>query len=490
VRLVFNAIGPTLRVVEPLPSDIRQESSTAGPDRSTLVYLARHGQTESNLLRRYAGRSAERITDLGRGQMGGLAARLGLCGIGEIWTSEVARAHESADLVARILGVPVRTDARLNEIRMGPWEGLTEAEVAHRYPAAHALWCTVPDRVVLDGRETLDALAGRVLPAVHEAARQPHPVLLMTHVAPVRVGVLAALSLPLRYYKRLHVANGDAVVVDGAQGEARRLGEQGSLKPRLLISGAERLVRVKALLLAAGEGTRLRPLTVDRPKPMVEIGGAPAIAHSLRWLRCQGVTDVAINLHHHPDALRQFVGDGSRFGPAVTYSLEPAILGTSGALRPLVEFFRAEAGFVVLYGDVLTDLDLRPVLRAHAASGADATLVVVRVDDPTRTGIVAFDAAHRITRLVEKPAASDVFSEWANAGIYVCGPAVLRYVSADGPQDFARDLFPAMLRDGCHLLASPTNALVIDFGSAERLEAARGAVRRGALGRATVGQPC
>jgi probable phosphoglycerate mutase len=191
------------------------------------------------VLHRYAGYSPEPITDIGRAQMSGLAARLGLCGIGEIWTSEVVRARESADLVGRILGVPVRTDARLNEIRMGPWEGLTEAEVAQRYPAAHALWCTVPDRVVLDGRETLDVVAARVLPVVHEAAHERHPVLLMTHVAPVRVGVLAALGLPLRYYKRLHVANGDALVVDRAQAEAQRLGEQGSLKPRLRSSGPE-----------------------------------------------------------------------------------------------------------------------------------------------------------------------------------------------------------------------------------------------------------
>ena len=226
-----------------LPGDVRQKSAAAAPGARahsfTLVYLARHGQTESNVLQRYAGSGAEPITDRGRGQMSALAARLGLCGIGEIWTSEVARAQESADLVARILGIPVRTDARLNEIRMGPWEGLTEAEVAQHYPAAHALWCTVPDRVVLKGRETLDALAARVLPAVHEAARQPHPVLLMTHVAPVRVGVLAALSLPLRYYKRLHVANGDAVVIDRAKAEARRLGEDQSLQRELPVSGPE-----------------------------------------------------------------------------------------------------------------------------------------------------------------------------------------------------------------------------------------------------------
>jgi mannose-1-phosphate guanylyltransferase/phosphomannomutase len=236
---------------------------------------------------------------------------------------------------------------------------------------------------------------------------------------------------------------------------------------------------VKALLLAGGQGTRLRPLTDDRPKPMVEIGGEPAIAHALRWLRQQGVTEVAINLYAHPEVLRRFVGDGARFGLRVIYSLETDILGTSGALRPLHDFFRVEEAFLVLYGDVLTDLDLRSVRRAHAASCADATIVLNRVDDPTRAGIVAFDDACRITRFVEKPAASDVFSEWANAGIYVCGPTVLQYVSPEGPQDFARDLFPAMLRDGCHVLASPSEALVIDFGSPERLELARTAFGQG-----------
>jgi NDP-sugar pyrophosphorylase family protein len=212
---------------------------------------------------------------------------------------------------------------------------------------------------------------------------------------------------------------------------------------------------------------------------MVEIGGEPAIAHSLRWLRHQDVTDVAINLHSHPDVLRRFVGDGSGFGLRVTYSFESEILGTAGALRPLLEFFRAEDAFVVLYGDVLTEIDLRPVRRTHLTSRADATIVVSRVDDPTQAGIVAFDDDSRITRFVEKPAASDVFSEWANAGIYYCSPAVLRYVSAQGQQDFARDLFPAMLRDGCRLFASPTEALVLDFGSPERLALARTSMGRG-----------
>jgi NDP-sugar pyrophosphorylase family protein len=243
---------------------------------------------------------------------------------------------------------------------------------------------------------------------------------------------------------------------------------------------------VKALLLAAGQGTRLRPLTADRPKPMVEIGGEPAIAHAMYWLRRQGVSDVAINLHYHPQVLREFVGDGSKFRLNVTYSVEREMLGTAGALRPLLPFFQNEDVFLVLYGDVLTNLELSRVLDAHDAAGPDATVVLATADDPSRAGIVAFNEDCRITRFVEKPPAGEVFSPWSNAGIYLCGPEVLEYVPAEGASDFARDVFPAMLRDGCHLLAAPTDALVIDFGSPDRLELAAAAMQRGAFGRTKV----
>ncbi len=226
---------------------------------------------------------------------------------------------------------------------------------------------------------------------------------------------------------------------------------------------------MKALVLAAGEGSRLRPYTLDRPKPMVDIAGEPALAHELRWLAAHGVGDVAINLHHCPGVLRAFVGDGAAFGVRVTYSMEPDVLGTSGALGPLRGFFAGERRFAVLYGDVLTDLALDDVVTEHDRAGADATIVLTRVEDPTRAGIVGFDGDRWITRMVEKPAADAVFSDWANAGVYVCGPAVLGYAPERGAQDFVRDLFPAMLRDGRRLRAHPTNATVIDFGAPDRL---------------------
>ena len=235
-------------------------------------------------------------------------------------------------------------------------------------------------------------------------------------------------------------------------------------------------------MLAAGEGTRLRPLTLDRPKAMVDIGGRPAISYALEWLRRNGVGDVAINLFHRPEVLRDFVGDGSAFGIRVRYSVEaPRALGTAGALAPLLDFFGREELFVVLYGDVLTDLDLAPVLVQHRQVKADATIVVNRVENRAESGMVEFDAARRIHRFVEKPGTGYAHSEWGNAGIYVCGRRVLDYVTRAVPLDFAYDVFPAMLAGNGTLGAFPTEALVVEFGSPQRLERASAAVGDGLL---------
>jgi probable phosphoglycerate mutase len=218
---------PGSGAIRPLP----QEADAQPP--VTLTYLARHGQTASNLLRRYGGSSSESLTDAGRAEMSALATRLGGCGIAEIRTSEVTRARESADLIGRGLGVPVRVDARLNEMRLGPWEGLTEDEVAARFPEACAVWHMVPDRLTMDGRETLDELAARVAAAVRDAAQRPAPVLLMTHVAPIRVAVLRTLGLSLALYKHVRVHNGTCVTIHGVHADVHRLGEARSLREEI-----------------------------------------------------------------------------------------------------------------------------------------------------------------------------------------------------------------------------------------------------------------
>ncbi len=227
------------------------------------------------------------------------------------------------------------------------------------------------------------------------------------------------------------------------------------------------------MLLAAGEGTRLRPLTNDRPKAMVEIAGEPAVAYSLEWLRVNGATEVAINLFHRPDVLQAFVGDGSRFGVRVRYSVEaPLVLGTAGALTPLHDFFAGESPFVVLYGDVLTNLDLGPVIAQHVAMSADATMVVNRVADRAQSGMVGFGDDRRVTTFVEKPRDAIPPSEWGNTGIYVCGERVLDYTTRGIPLDFAYDVFPTMLAEGRLLGAFPTEADVFEFGTHAGLEAA------------------
>ena len=206
------------------------EPARQGLGTTTVTYLARHGETSSNVVGRYAGESDEPLTPLGRSQVRGLAAQLAQCGIGQIWTSQVARASESAHILAEALGVDVRLDPRLNEMQMGPWEGLTEEEVAAQYAEEYRTWLGSPDRLSLAGRETLDMVAARVMEAVREAAAGPCAVLLVTHVAPMRVAALRTLDVPLSRYKRLQVRNAECLAVHTAVREVRRLGATRSLR--------------------------------------------------------------------------------------------------------------------------------------------------------------------------------------------------------------------------------------------------------------------
>ena len=159
---------------------------------------------------------------------------------------------------------------------------------------------------------------------------------------------------------------------------------------------------MKALILAAGEGTRLRPLTLTRPKPMLPIGGIPLLELWLRLLVRHGVRDIAINLHYKPDVVTSYFGDGTRWHVRLTYSFEEQALGTAGAVRRLQSFL--DERFFVLYGDVLTDLDLTALAALHERKQAALTAALYRVPRPWECGIVAMDADGRITRFVEKPA--------------------------------------------------------------------------------------
>ena len=227
----------------------------------------------------------------------------------------------------------------------------------------------------------------------------------------------------------------------------------------------------KAMILAAGKGTRLRPLTNRMPKAMVPVDGRPLLEYTIELLREHGVRDIAVNLHAHADAITEHFGDGSRFGVSLTYSFEPQLLGTAGAVKNLGEFFK-DGPFYVVYGDVLTRLDLRSLLEHHRGCGAMATIALHQPEDVSRCGVVKQDEHGWITSFIEKPAVGSTADVWANAGIYVVEPALLQRMRAEAPQDFGRDVFPELVGNGGGLAGFRSDAVFWDVGSAERLSLA------------------
>ncbi|MBV8155974.1 MAG: nucleotidyltransferase family protein [Candidatus Eremiobacteraeota bacterium] len=209
---------------------------------------------------------------------------------------------------------------------------------------------------------------------------------------------------------------------------------------------------MRALVLAAGSGERLRPLTADRPKPMIEIGGKPILQYNLELLARAGVRETAVNLHYMPDVIRGFFGDGSAFGMALTYSYEPVLLGTAGAARNVAEFLRGD-DFLVVYGDNLSTIDLTAAIARHREKFADLTMAVYHREDPAASGIAALDGDDRVTDFLEKPAEHEVFSRWVNAGYLIARSTILDRIPSDRPSDFARDVIPALLGAGAAVYA-------------------------------------
>jgi mannose-1-phosphate guanylyltransferase len=215
------------------------------------------------------------------------------------------------------------------------------------------------------------------------------------------------------------------------------------------------------MLLAAGHGTRLRPLTDRVPKAMVPVGGMPVIEQNLRLVARHGVDEVIINLHAHPDAIPAYVGDGSRWGLHVTYSYEERLLGTAGAVKRMEQALDGET-FAVIYADNLSDGDLSATLALHVPG------------DPRASGIVDVDERGRVRGFVEKPGHYDAaLGVWANAGIYILEPSVLRAIPAGVPYDFGHDLFPRLLAQGHPLYAAPVCTFFLAIDTPERYAAAQ-----------------
>jgi NDP-sugar pyrophosphorylase family protein len=228
---------------------------------------------------------------------------------------------------------------------------------------------------------------------------------------------------------------------------------------------------MNAMVLAAGKGTRLRTLTESLPKPMLPVAGKPVLLHILEWLRRYQIRQVAINLHHRPEVIREYFGNGADFGLELAYSEEPELLGTAGGVKAMAEFF--DDPFVVVYGDVLTDLDLGALLAFHRTrtSQPHATLAIDLRPDAAQCGIVATDAEERVREFIEKPLKIDIRSLWVNSGIMVLDRPLLEQIPTGRGCDFGRDVFPAWLRRGVPLFAwrLPEASYLIDMGTPEKL---------------------
>jgi len=201
---------------------------------------------------------------------------------------------------------------------------------------------------------------------------------------------------------------------------------------------------MRAVLMAGGSGTRLRPLTCDLPKPMVPVLNRPIAEHIINLLRRHRIKEVIATLHYLPDVMRDYFQDGSDFGVQVTYAVEEdQPLGTAGCVRNIAELL--DDTFVVISGDSITDFDLTAAIQFHKRKQSQATLILTRVPNPLEFGVVIMDGTARISRFLEKPSTSEVFSDTVNTGIYILEPEILAYLPPNQEADFSKDLFPLLL---------------------------------------------
>jgi mannose-1-phosphate guanylyltransferase/phosphomannomutase len=223
---------------------------------------------------------------------------------------------------------------------------------------------------------------------------------------------------------------------------------------------------VKAVVMAGGEGTRLRPLTSNQPKPMVPIVGKPCMEHILELLARHGLRDVIVTVAFLPQAIRSYFGDGESLGLAIEYSVEESPLGTAGSVRLAAD--KLDDTFLVISGDALCDIDLTELVAFHREKGAAVTIGLKSVDNPLEFGIVVTDEDGRIERFLEKPSWGQVFSDTINTGIYVLEPEVLRHVPDDRPFDFSKELFPLLLEMGRPLYGQACEGYWQDIGNLDQ----------------------
>jgi mannose-1-phosphate guanylyltransferase len=221
---------------------------------------------------------------------------------------------------------------------------------------------------------------------------------------------------------------------------------------------------MQAVILVGGEGTRLRPLTSTVPKPVVPLVDRPFIVYMLEWLKHHGVNDVVLSCGFQATSVRNVLGDGSQHGVRLRFVEEPEPLGTAGALKYAESFL--DGTFLMLNGDVLTDIDLTGQIAQHERTGASATLALVPVPDPTAYGLVRLGDENVVREFVEKPSADQIDTNLISAGAYILERSVVDMIEPDRNVSIEREIWPALVGNGLH--GFPTEAYWLDIGTPER----------------------
>ena len=220
---------------------------------------------------------------------------------------------------------------------------------------------------------------------------------------------------------------------------------------------------MKAVLMAGGEGSRLRPLTILRPKPMVPIVDKPVMEHVLDLLKRHGITEVVVTVQYLASVIQDYFGDGANLGMKIHYSVEEVPLGTAGSVKKAESLL--DDTFIVISGDALTDFDLGAIIDFHKSREATATITLYHVPNPLEYGVVIIDGDGKIRQFLEKPSWGEVFSDTVNTGIYVLDPRIFEYIEKDKPVDFSQDVFPQLLRRGDRLFGYVSPGYWCDVGN-------------------------
>ncbi|MDT8861734.1 sugar phosphate nucleotidyltransferase [Alkalihalobacillus sp. MEB130] len=236
---------------------------------------------------------------------------------------------------------------------------------------------------------------------------------------------------------------------------------------------------MKGVIMAGGKGTRLRPLTCNVPKPMVPLIQKPVMQYSIELLKKYGITEIAVTVQYLSNVIKDYFGDGSKFGVKLHYFEETTPLGTAGSVKQAEEFL--DEPFVVVSGDALTDFNLQSGISFHEQNDSLVTIFMKQVECPLEFGVIMTDERDRIVRFLEKPSWSEVFSDTVNTGIYIMNPEIFSYIKEDTVVDFSKDVFPQLLADQSPLFGYAAEGYWSDIGNLKQYRQAQSDILSGQL---------